>query len=66
VKIHYFSGHELIYEFEDFTKCLQHYISAKPICNPENYYKIFFSDKSVKLVSMKELNDVTELELYRF
>lgn len=66
IKIQYYSGQELIYEFDEFQKCLKHFISVKAISNPENYYKIFYSNKSIKIVSMKELNDVNELQLYGY
>ncbi|GEM_PF-5587668 len=65
-KIQYFSGEELIYDFDDFAKCVQHFISVKPICNQENYYKILYSNGSVKIVKMKELDNVEMLEEYKF
>ena len=66
VKIKYFSGQELIYDFEEFIKCSQHFVSVKPISNPDNYYKIIYSDGSVKTITMGDLTDITELESYRF
>lgn len=66
VGIKYYSGGELIYDFKKFEDCTSHFISVKPINNPDNYYKIFFSDGSVKNVVFRELDDVVALERYRF
>lgn len=66
VKIKYFSEETLIHDFTNFQNCIDHFISVKPISVPENHYKIFYSDETVKIVSMREMNDITELEKYRF
>ena len=65
-KIQYFSGQELIYDFDDFQKYREHFISMKPLSNPENYYKIFYASGSVTTIAMRDINDVSELDLYRF
>lgn len=65
-KIQYFSGQELIYDFKEFHKCRSHFISVKPLSNPDNYYKIFYTDGSATIIAMREVNDVSELDLYHF
>jgi hypothetical protein len=66
IKIQYLAGQELLYDFESFEKCKQHYVSVKPLSNPDNYYKILFADGSVETVTMKSVNNVSELEKYSF
>lgn len=65
-KIQYFTGKEMIYDFEDFQRCRQHFISVKPLSNPDNYYKIIHTDGTTQIVAMRELNDASDLERYRF
>jgi len=66
IRIQYFSARELIHDFESFDKCRQHYISVKPLANPENYYKIIRSDGSVEEIKIGQIAVESDLESYRF
>lgn len=65
-QIQYWSGEELIYDFSKYDDFVNHFKSAKPLAYAENYYKIYYSDKIVKQVKMKELNYESELDQYKF
>lgn len=66
VGIKYYSGGELIYDFKKFEDCTSHFISVKPINNPDNYYKIIYPDGSIENIAFRDLQDIASLERFRF
>lgn len=66
IKLEYYTEQEKIYDFDDFEKCRKHFLSVKPITNQNNYYKIIYSNGSVKTLTIGNVNHLEELELYRF
>lgn len=66
IGIQYFSAQELIHDFESFEACRRHFISVKPLANPDNYYKILRSDGTIEEIKIGKIDGEDSLAVYRF
>ena len=66
LKIDYFSGEEKIYSFSTYKQFLDHWSNVKSFANPDNQYRVHYSDNVVKSIKIRDLDDIMQLEEYKF
>lgn len=65
-KIEYYSGKEKVYTFDEYEEFAKHWKSVHTFANPDNEYKVFYQNKALKVIKMKELGREEQLLEYKF
>lgn len=66
LKIEYFSGEEKIYTFNGYKEFCDHWTNVRSFANPDNEYRVYFSDNVIKPIKIRDLNYESQLEEYKF
>jgi hypothetical protein len=66
LRIEYYSGNEKIYTFENYDGFTKHWSEVKTFANPDNEYRVFYTDGLIIPVKMRGINYKIELETYKF
>ena len=66
VKIEYLINNQILHSFTTFEGFVEHYIYAGKIANPENQYKIFYSNDTIETIGIGNIGSVVELNKFKF